>query len=160
MGKLIENLYPNRFHLLPAESTTPPIHLPAESNAPSQFFLACLHLRFLQLSHLNDIFLLHSAFFSMTDCRASANLFCAESKVALTFLAASSNAWERKDHFYGQANASAGFYDCSANMRSQIFVTSALLFLLHTFVYTNANKPQSPTFLRGRANARDAGFPK
>ena len=72
------------------------IHLPAASKKPLQSFSACLHLRFLQLSHLSDIFLLQSSFALTTDSLASLNSFSAASKAALTAFAAASKAYKKE----------------------------------------------------------------
>ena len=72
------------------------IHLPAASKKPLQSFSACLHLRFLQLSQLSDIFLLQSSFALTTDSLASLNSFSAASKAALTAFAAASKAYKKE----------------------------------------------------------------
>lgn len=81
--------------VLPAALITPPIHFPAASKNPLQFLSACLHFRLLHLSHLSDIFRLHSAFFSITAFLASWSFFCAASKAAFTAFAASSKACDK-----------------------------------------------------------------
>ena len=70
--------------------------MPAASKKPLQSFSACLHLRFLQLSQLSDIFLLQSSFALTTDSLASLNSFSAASKAALTAFAAASKAYKKE----------------------------------------------------------------
>ena len=71
--------------------------MPAASKKSSQASFACLHLRFLQLSHLSDIFLLQSSFALTTASLASLNFFSAASKAALTAFAAASKAYKKEE---------------------------------------------------------------
>ena len=72
------------------------MNLPASSKWSSQASSASLHLRFLQLSHFSDIFLLQSSFALTTASLASLNFFSAASKAALTAFAAASKAYKKE----------------------------------------------------------------
>ena len=90
------------------------IHLPAASKKFLQSFAACLHLRSLQLSHFRDIFLLQSSFAATTSFLASDSAFSAASKVALTALAASSNAYNRKISSLSLTRYAIASFHCQA----------------------------------------------